>query len=530
MNRKSVGVLFCVGLLASLVAFPAVATEYYNWDAWATFAPWSYNNSPTNCTSTPADCGDNGTGGCWIADVATTSGILHWDLLCAPTDVTQWYRMQFSTSNPKPTFGAYPYVKMKLTVSGVPEGDLIKTYIPIEPGTGGGKYRRAMWIGNGTYILSQYMGDGTIVYDADGDTGNPNPVSTWQMKRFRPGFLVTWITDWATAWQDLSIDIDWIVVTDNLYYPDASAGAGGDIAANTIFAIEGRPLVLSAPSGAPYQWMKGINCVYDDERVHATDADLPPTRIAGSLLQDLVIASVATGDAGTYNCLYYEGGVIKSTSFFDLVVYPAPVVGVPIVSNPAADLIAAGYPLALTVPSGSAYQWAKDGEVLTGSTSDSLEFASLSAPDAGTYTCVYDDGGTLKETPGFVLDVGVPGSGGAITASGQPAWFGDTIVAGYPLTLTAPDGVDFIWYKDGAPVEDSANVTGSNTQTLQFSEVSAGDIGTYTCVFDDGSHKALMVATFELLLLGTVPVAGIAGLAACALGLAALAARRIRRR
>ena len=252
MNKRSVGVLVCVGLLASLVALPAVAAEYYNWDAWATFSPWSLSNTPTNC-GTPG-CEDNtGNGACWQADVATTPGVLYMDLLCAPSDGTQDYRMQFSTSNPKPKFTDYPWAKMKLTVSGVPEGALIRVVMQFETNESGGKYRHGIWIGNGTYILAQYMGTDTAIYDPDGSTPTV-PDAAWTMKRLRFQFLVASIPGWETAWQDVSINIDWIVVTDNPYYPDVSAGAGGAITSTPAYIFEGRPAALVAPEGSGYEW------------------------------------------------------------------------------------------------------------------------------------------------------------------------------------------------------------------------------------------------------------------------------------
>lgn len=524
---KKWSVLVCAGLLAVLAALPAVAAEYYTWDAWATFSPWSYNNSPANC-ATPG-CGDNtGSGACWQADVTTNPGHLIMDLWCAPTDATQWYRMQYSTSSPYPTFGAYPYEKMKLTVSGVPEGEVIKWLMPIEPRTGGGKYRRSFWLGNGTYTLIQYMGDGTVVYDADGDTGNPDPVSTWEMKRFRPGTLVSTAAGWETAWEDVSIDIDWIVVTDNRYYPDSSAAAGEEITKNKVFAIEGQSLVLSAPSGTSHQWYKGVNPVYDDERVHPADVDLPPTRLAGALSQNLTINTVEAGDAGTYSCVYDDGS--KATMLspdFELVVYAAPVVGDAIVSNPPAGLIVDGHKLVLTAPAGLAHQWLKGGEILDGETEETLVFDPVHVADMANYECLYDEGGTLKVTPALALVVDTAGTGGVITSNPVPGW----IEAGGPLTLTGPAGTGHQWFVDGALVADNGRISGADEQVLAFAPVLVDDAGVYTVLYGDGSKALLESQPFvlEVLPAGSLPL-GLAGMVAVAAALAAFGARRTRRR
>jgi len=551
MSKKSMVVFACVGLLAGLATLSAAGAE---------LAQRFYDF--TNASEIPTGTGSNPWRYDTLANASWTASQLlgpptqvHWALNSAPIAVNEYYRMrrQVQGGDTQPLVTVYPWAKIKVTLSGVPAGEKVDVENQMRITNTSRRIVGHYYVGNGTYVLTTYLADETFYFDDYVNVAQPvpqaelplNPLTDTMYGRSFVNLDVTkvsnWATDWATRCGLITMDIDWLVITDNPYYPYASAEAGGAITASEPYIFDGEPLTLTAPAGGStvhYIWFKDGNMLADDPLPwydrddtwqYSPAPDFTWTR-TGTYSRTVSFTSMTEADEGTYTCLWDDGSALRETEPFDIVVYSAPAVGDEIVSDPAPELIAEGHPLVLTAPNGTGHQWYLDGEALDGETSQTLEFASLSSADSGTYTCIYDDGGTLKETPGFVLSVETPGAGGVITASGQPAWLGDTIVAGYPLILTAPSGVSFIWYKDGVPVEDSATVTGSNTQTLQFSPVSTSDLGTYTCVFDDGSHKTLMEATFELLVLGTVPVAGIAGLALAAAALVALAARGMRRR
>ena len=168
---------------------------------------------------------------------------------------------------------------------------------------------------------------------------------------------------------------------------------------------------------------------------------------------------------------------------------------------------------------------------INGALSQALSFSSLAAEDAGTYTCTYYSGGNLL-TSSFDLSIdSAPATGpGVITSDPLPGW----IQTGGNLTLTAPSGSGYQWYVDNVPIENSDRISGANLQVLVFTPALQDDAGSYTCVYDDGTGGKVLLETLpfelEVLAAGSLPVAGIAGLALAAAALVALAARGMRRR
>lgn len=172
------------------------------------------------------------------------------------------------------------------------------------------------------------------------------------------------------------------------------------------------------------------------------------------------------------------------------------------------------------------FQWMLDGEPIAGATDRVLTIEDLSSADSGSYTVSYrvNEGTPVVSKP-FAVNVTAAGAQ-PIVSDPAPGW----IVAGGPLTLTAPAGaVSYQWVYNGANMIDTDSITGTNSRVLVFSPVTMDDAGTYTCVYDDGLGKAVLVTPgFELEVLaeGSLPVAGLAGLAALAAALATVGAIR----
>jgi hypothetical protein len=85
-----------------------------------------------------------------------------------------------------------------------------------------------------------------------------------------------------------------------------------------------------------------------------------------------------------------------------------------------------------------------------------------------------------------------------------------------PLTLTAPEGSNYQWRFNGGNMSDTDRITGTDSRILEFSPVTMDDEGTYTCVYDDGTGKAIVeTPPFVLTVLpaGSLPVAGVVGFA-----------------
>lgn len=159
------------------------------------------------------------------------------------------------------------------------------------------------------------------------------------------------------------------------------------------------------------------------------------------------------------------------------------------------------------------YGWMLNGEAVTGATERNLVIDSLSSANNGDYTVSYlqNEGDELVSNPFTVT----ASSAGAEPIVSNPA--PGFIEEGGPLTLTAPaGGLSYQWRYDGGDLSDTERVTGVNNRVLVFDPVMLDDAGPYTCVYDDGVEKTVLetpVFNLEVLPAGSVPVAGIIGLA-----------------
>ena len=188
-----------------------------------------------------------------------------------------------------------------------------------------------------------------------------------------------------------------------------------------------------------------------------------------------------------------------------------------------------------TTYAGTEYHWMVGGVPLTEKSTISgvaarvLVIDGLSAGDNGNYTVSYNqsEGDVVVSNP-FTVTASVPGAEPIVSNPGL-----GFIVAGGPLTLTAPaGGLSYLWRFNGEDMSDTDTITGTNSRVLVFSPVTVDDEGTYTCVYDTGSGKEILeTPPFELDVLsaGSLPVAGIIGLALLAASTAwggAVAVRR----
>lgn len=115
------------------------------------------------------------------------------------------------------------------------------------------------------------------------------------------------------------------------------------------------------------------------------------------------------------------------------------------------------------------YQWTKNGIDITGATSDSLFFNSISLGDSGNYVCkIYNPFDTVYATsklsiyiqpPNILLDTIVDCGSNFI----------------YKVYYTPVSCVGFQWTKDGI------DINGATLDSLCFNPISAADSGTYTC-------------------------------------------------
>ncbi|MPM30376.1 hypothetical protein SDC9_76924 [bioreactor metagenome] len=219
---------------------------------------------------------------------------------------------------------------------------------------------------------------------------------------------------------------------------------------------------VSATGDAPitYQWQKNS------------------TNIPGATNSSYTIAAVAAGDVGAYRCIVTNAAGADTSTVANLTLSTAP----SITTNPVSATQCAGTNVTFTAAaSGTAtltYQWKKDGSVIAGATNASYTISSITAGNAGSYTCVVTNSCGSATTTAAVLTV-------------TPA----TAITTHPVSLNAYDsddvtltvvavgsGLSYQWRKDGINLSDGGNISGSTTATLQITNVSPSDYGTYTCV------------------------------------------------
>ncbi len=218
---------------------------------------------------------------------------------------------------------------------------------------------------------------------------------------------------------------------------------------------------VSANNATSYQWRKAS--------VNIPGANSPSYTVVGA----------GAGDVGSYECLVSSscGSVLSSAAALSL--YSAPSISV----HPAPQDVCSASPASFSVSaSGSpapSYQWRKNAVNIPGAIASTYAIPAAATGDAGSYDCVVTNSCGSATSNSAALAVGV---GPAITT--QPAGgsfsLGDPIALSVAANGTAP--MSFQWRRDGAALNDTANLSGSLTGTLNIASASSGDAGSYDCV------------------------------------------------
>lgn len=127
------------------------------------------------------------------------------------------------------------------------------------------------------------------------------------------------------------------------------------------------------------------------------------------------------------------------------------------------------------VPAGDppfTFQWKKDGEIIPGATSDTLEFANVQADDFGMYTCEVANVCSSTESIVASLVETVPPS-----VQTQPVGASVDLGGTYFEFVSATGAPAFQWFKDNLPL------AGQTQFFLQIENVGCGDAGMYRCEF-----------------------------------------------
>ncbi len=176
--------------------------------------------------------------------------------------------------------------------------------------------------------------------------------------------------------------------------------------------------------------------------------------------------------------------------------------GAPIITQqPASQAFCPGTTATFTVAASGqgtlSYQWQKGTTNLSndshysGVTTTTLSISAVGTLDVASYTClVTNTGGTTPSSAASLtlraMTTITQAPAAQSICPGQSASF--TVVATGDGTLT------YQWQKDGTPLSDGAQITGSSTTTLTVSPAGSEDLGSYRCVVTGGCGPATSAA------------------------------------
>jgi hypothetical protein len=140
----------------------------------------------------------------------------------------------------------------------------------------------------------------------------------------------------------------------------------------------------------------------------------------------------------------------------------------------------------LNTPSGSTYQWYKDGVDVSGATGRTFTISEAQLTDAGSYTVqiTAPTGGKATSSPMNVTVSAIPST---LAIKQQPVAL--KMVVGDTGTLSVvafgSDSPTFQWRKEGV------DIPGATSDSLAFPNVKLSDSGTYDVVIVDGAQRVV---------------------------------------
>ncbi|MEY3230805.1 MAG: hypothetical protein RL689_894, partial [Planctomycetota bacterium] len=227
---------------------------------------------------------------------------------------------------------------------------------------------------------------------------------------------------------------------------------------STVSACQGQPatLAVAASGTAPitYVWRKN------------------GAAIAGQTSASLSFASLSESDSGSYDCVVT--GPCNSVTSASVAIN----VGTPpsITSQPVSIDRCEALAASLTVAAGGTppltFRWQRNGVDVPGATSATLNFAALTATDAGSYACVVTNGCTSVTSS--VATVAVKARV-AFTLQPQSVTVCTGSTATFSVAATGAGPISFQWKRNGT------NIAGATAAALSFTSVTAAQAGTFTC-------------------------------------------------
>ena len=197
------------------------------------------------------------------------------------------------------------------------------------------------------------------------------------------------------------------------------------------------------------------------------------TALSGVSAASYAVAAAQSGDAGSYTVVVTNSAGSATSSAATLSVTTPP----SITTQPTSLTVNAGAAATFTVvASGTAplaYQWKKDGAVLSGATTSAYAIAAAQASDAGSYSVIVSNAAGNVTSSAATLTVNLPPT---ITtqpvsqSANEGGWVDFSVVA----SGTAP--FTYQWKKEGV------SLSGATSATYRILNLQAGNEGRYKVV------------------------------------------------
>jgi hypothetical protein len=277
------------------------------------------------------------------------------------------------------------------------------------------------------------------------------------------------------------------VVITNIY-----GRATSEVATLTVFtppAITGQPtnravvigtnatFAVTATGSGPlnYQWFKNGLPLADGGNILGTTTNV------------LKLSGLTTDDAGSYSVTIGNvvGSVTSSNATLTILVPPA------ITAQPVSQAITLSNAVTFSVSAtGTAplrYQWRKTGANITGATNASYTIASVKTTDAAAYSVIVANAAGSVTSSNATLTVNIKP---VFTLQPATRWarLGTNTVFRATVAGTAP--FSYQWFKDGTPLADGGNISGSLSNVLTVANLTTNDTGVYFLTVNNAAGSA----------------------------------------
>ncbi|MBL0926755.1 MAG: immunoglobulin domain-containing protein [Phycisphaerales bacterium] len=249
-------------------------------------------------------------------------------------------------------------------------------------------------------------------------------------------------------------------------------GITGQPGGQTVCTSQPASFTVTATGATGFQWRKNT------------------TNIPGATSATYNIASVVSGDAGSYDCLVSNSCGSVTSNAATLTVNTAPSIG----TQPGNTSACVGQPASFTVSAAAAtgFQWRKNSSNIPGATSATYTIASVVGGDAGSYDCVVSNSCGSVTSSAATLTVNAAPSIGT-----QPGNTSACVGGPASFTVAATNATGFQWRKN------TTNIPGATSATYTIASVVPGDAGSYDCVVS--SSCGSVTSTAATLTVGSGP-------------------------